>query len=1014
MKKLLPRLAVNLFIPLLFFAACRPANPKKPAAQKIKLTEAQLRQPKYATEGLKTREGLQATLFACEPMVTNPTNMDVDARGRVWVTEAYNYRNQLNPGHPYKQAGDRILILEDLDEDGAADTAKVFYQDTSINAALGICVLGNRAIVSCSPNVFVLTDTDGDDKADKKELLFTGIGGEQHDHAIHAFVFGPDGKLYFNFGNMGDSLLDKHGKAVTDPQGHLVANKGQPYRQGMVFRCNPDGSSLEVVGHNFRNNFEVAVDAFGSLWQSDNDDDGNRGARINYVMEFGNYGYTDEMTGAGWQARRINMEDSIPYRHWHLNDPGVVPNLLQTGSGSPTGMIVYEGHLLPEVFHNQMIHGEPGHNVVRSYPVQKQGAGFTATIENIVESGQDKWFRPSDVSIAPDGSLFVADWYDPGVGGHQVGDLDRGRIYRIAPQDHAYEVEAPGITGTRDAIRALKNPNPATRYLGWTWLHAQGADAERALKRMFGDDNPRFRARALWLLSKLPGKGMDYVREALQDADEDIRVTAIRAARQIQRDMAPLLAGMADDPSPQVRREMLIALHWDKSPQKRDLWAQLASRHDGADRWYLEALGIAAAGDWDACFAAWLKQTGGNWNTPAGRDIIWRARTPAALPMLARIISDPQSDPLQHLRYFRALDFHPREASTPILLGLLDGKHPQQDLVNALAFTMVDESQLKMTAPIKTSLQHSLAAVEGRREFVDLVQKFKVRGQEGPLLEIAAADRGDLSSFAMQTLLEAGGKALVERRMKKDSLSARVLVQVIGSNQDKLSRELLQSVMLGAYPLPIKVAATRKLGSSWNGFDQLWNLVEKKKMPKELDTTAKEVLVHSWRQDVKAKAVAFYEPAKRQGASLPPIARLVEMKGDAVSGKKIYTSYCASCHVAGNTGVNFGPALTEIGSKLDKAAMYEAIIHPDAGISFGFEGVLLTLKDGSTLLGYVAGETASEVELKMAGGSGAKVKKADIQSRKAYEHSLMPTGLASAVSVQELSDLVAYLGTLKK
>ena len=99
----------------------------------------------------------------------------------------------------------------------------------------------------------------------------------------------------------------------------------------MVFRCDLDGSNFEVLGHNFRNNYEVAVDSFGTLWQSDNDDDGNRGVRINYVMEYGNYGYVDEMTGAGWQAKRTNMEKEIPLRHWHLNDPGVVPNLLQTG-----------------------------------------------------------------------------------------------------------------------------------------------------------------------------------------------------------------------------------------------------------------------------------------------------------------------------------------------------------------------------------------------------------------------------------------------------------------------------------------------------------------------------------------------------------------------------------------------------------------------------------------------------------------------------------------------------------
>ena len=130
---------------------------------------------------------------------------------------------------------------------------------------------------------------------------------------------------------------DKNGKPVADIYGNTVNESGKPYRQGMVFRCDLDGSHFEVLAHNFRNDYEIAVDSFGTLWQSDNDDDGNRGVRINYVMEFGNYGYVDEMTGASWQTPRSNMEKEIPLRHWHLNDPGVVPNLLQTDARLPGG-----------------------------------------------------------------------------------------------------------------------------------------------------------------------------------------------------------------------------------------------------------------------------------------------------------------------------------------------------------------------------------------------------------------------------------------------------------------------------------------------------------------------------------------------------------------------------------------------------------------------------------------------------------------------------------------------------
>src|SRR5438876_7877135 len=318
--------------------------------------------PQAARESLKgftVADGLEVSLFASEPMVRNPTDMDIDERGRVWITEGVNYRSTFQKWGVLQPAGDRIVILEDTNGDGLADKETVFYQDPSINTALGICVLGNRVIVSDSPNVFVLTDTNGDGVADKRELLFTGISGKDHDHGVHAFVFGTDGKLYFNMCNESKDLfyplskeLPLHGrvekvamKPVLDLDGKEINNRGKPYRMGMVFRCNLDGSEVETLAWNFRNNYEVAVDSFGTLWQSDNDDDGNRGVRINYVMEYGNFGYADEMTGAGWsvgwnEARAKGAAEELKvFYEWHLFDPGVVPNLLHTGAGSPTGIL---------------------------------------------------------------------------------------------------------------------------------------------------------------------------------------------------------------------------------------------------------------------------------------------------------------------------------------------------------------------------------------------------------------------------------------------------------------------------------------------------------------------------------------------------------------------------------------------------------------------------------------------------------------------------------------------------
>lgn len=661
--------------------------------------------PDHAREQLKkmqVADGLAVGLFASEPMVVNPADLDVDARGRVWVTEGANYRSSFQKWGVLRPEGDRIQILDDTNGDGTADTAKTFYQDPTINTALGICVLGNQAIVSASPYIFRLTDTDGDDVADMRELLFsTNPKSADHDHAAHAFVFGPDGKLYFNFGNAGgflryppaelksiplhgplDPVLLAKGALVKDVTGREISDQGRPYRQGMAFRCDPDGSHVEVLGHNFRNNYEVAVDSFGTVWQSDNDDDGNQGVRINYVMEGGNFGYTDEMTGAGWGKKRTNWEKEIPLRHWHLNDPGVVPNLLQTGAGSPTGMTIYEGSLLPAVFQGQMIHCDAGPRVVRAYPVRPDGAGYSATSTNILTS-QDDWFRPSDVAVGPDGALYVADWNDAGVGGHYMADQKlgtmTGRIYRVAPPGSASRTSPPDLATAQGAVAALGSPNNATRYLAWNALEAMLAKnplAVPALQKASKEGGARQRARALALLARVPGSGEVTLKAALKDPDPDLRITALRLARERKLDTLPMVKSLAKDPSPAVRREAALALRHQTSPDAAGLWVELALQHDGRDRWYLEALGIAADQQWDAFLAAWLKAVGDGWNTPAGRDILWRSRAKQTPEYLVKIVSNDKTTPEEQQRYLRAFDFLSGPEKDAALLQLLSVAAP--------------------------------------------------------------------------------------------------------------------------------------------------------------------------------------------------------------------------------------------------------------------------------------------------------------------------------------------------
>ncbi len=518
-----------------------------------------------AVAALDVAEGLEATLFSSEPQISNITNIDIDHLGRVWAAEVKNYRKWKGS----RPEGDRILVLEDTNGDGQADKQTVFYQGNDIDSIHGICVLGDRVIASAGDKVQVFYFEGSDLKPVRKEVLLSGIGGTQHDHGIHAFVLGPDGKLYFTFGNAGEHIRDKDGKPLVDAAGNEINNSRQPYQEGMVFRCDLDGSHIETLAWNFRNNWEVTVDSFGTVWQSDNDDDGNRGVRINYILEFGNYGYKDELTGAGWNQPRTNLETEIPLRHWHLNDPGVVPNLLQTGAGSPTGITIYEGKLLPAVFQNQMIHCEPGANICRAYPVAKAGAGYTAEIVPVLFGARDNWFRPSDVCVAPDGSLFVGDWYDPGVGGHDQNEVDKGRIFRIAPPGVKYTLPKFDFGTPAGAAQALTNPNYSVRYMAASALVKMGQPAVAALASLYDDKSqPRMRARAVWVWGRIAGQGQIAVETAIKDPDSDIRITGLRLARELGLDIPEVVQQLVHDADPAVRRECAIALRHSKASQR--------------------------------------------------------------------------------------------------------------------------------------------------------------------------------------------------------------------------------------------------------------------------------------------------------------------------------------------------------------------------------------------------------------------------------------------------------------
>ncbi len=547
---------------------------------------------RQAMTGFSKPDGWSVSLFAAEPAFANPVALDIDHRGRVFICESFRQDRGVtdNRGHDnewlladlaamsvqdridyhkrllgakvaeYTEHDDRIRMLEDTDRDGVSDRSTVFAQNFNKiedGSGAGILVRGNQAYFTCIPKLWRLTDKDQDGVAETRESLHDGFGVRVafRGHDMHGLIIGPDGRLYFSIGDRGYNIETANGK-LFDPE------------SGAVFRCELDGSNLEVFATGLRNPQELAFDDQGYLFTGDNNSDSGDKARWVNVMEGGD---------TGWRMMYQYLPDRGPFNRdkiWQpfsADTPAYIVPPIENISDGPSGLSCYPGTGLSGDYQNCFFlvdfRGGAARSGIRLIRTQPHGAFW-----KVERSEQPIWkILATDAQWGPDGALWVCDWVDGWVG------EGKGRVYRFFENDAqesaiVKEVQALLTAGfdqlpTERLGQLLAHPDRRIR-LESQWELAKRADLQQfsqALGR--SDATPLNALHATWGLGHIARVHLDkrdaaceVLGKALSHKETHVRAAAAKALADAGIDrFGQEIINLVDDKEAQVRYAAALA-----------------------------------------------------------------------------------------------------------------------------------------------------------------------------------------------------------------------------------------------------------------------------------------------------------------------------------------------------------------------------------------------------------------------------------------------------------------------
>jgi putative membrane-bound dehydrogenase-like protein len=945
--------------------------------------------PEEAARAMTVPPGFSVTLFAGEPDVVQPIAMAIDDRGRLWVVEAYSYPRRV----PDKDAKDRILIFEDINNDGRFDTRKVFADH--LNLVSGLEVGFGGVWVGAAPQFLFIPDRDGDDRPDgPPQVLLDGWGQQDTHETANSFVWGPDGWLYGCHGVFTHSRVGKPGASNAE---RTPLNAG-------IWRYHPTHHVFEVFAHGTSNPWGIDFDANGQMIIT--------ACVIPHLYHMIQGGRYERQGGQHFNPYTYDDIKTIAdHRHYlGANPHGGNGRSDSAGGGhAHSGAMIYQGGSWPAEYQGSLfmnnIHGARINRDV----LEPSGSGFVGSHAPDFLLANDLWSQIISIKYGPDGSVFMIDWYDKNqchhndVNGH---DRTNGRIFKVSFGETKTVGQDLQKLSNHELVQMQTFPNE------WHARHARRILQERGVSALVNGmlealgastiGQPAIQLRILLAQSAVGGlSDRAAIERKLSDPEAVIRAWTIQLATGQGPPAAPVLSRFAEmartDPSPVVRLYLAAALQRLPLPERWNIVEGLvAHAGDAADHnlplmyWY----GAEPLAGLDA--------------SRAGR-LAWGSKIPLIREFMARrigAIGTGESMALLVDELGRALASPERSS---LLTGIEESLRGRRKVVMPAVWPGVFQKLNNDPDRRVRSRAMALGVTFGDLAARDALRNILADGKAppAPRREALAAllqVRDPSLAVTLQSLVRdpgLGGLAVRALSAYDDPATPDVLVKAYTSLGPMERRDVLNTLAArkGSAQALLSAVEAGKLSRG----DLTADLVRQLRNLKEpgLDARIGQVwgTVRETTGD-RARLIARYKAMiKSKPAHAPDLAQ----------GRAVFAKVCQQCHTLFGVGRLVGPDLTG-SNRADLDYLLSNVLDPSALIGKDYLAHVIATTDGRVLTGIIRAEDKDTITLVTANET-VILPKSEVDERKTSDQSMMPEDLWKALSEHEIRSLVSYLAS---